>query len=325
MAQGSPPVTPPTDSSTTAIPGPTVFFPPPRGIRPSRFVSSLLFVGPALVLIGFFIVYPTIRTIILSLYAQAGIGYNAPLKFIGLDNYSNMTQDSGMGTAVVNNLLWLVVVTPATIVLGVIFAVLFDRVRYEAVAKSIVFIPMAISATAAGVIWKLMYADDPHTGTINAILQRILPHFQGISFLGDSSFVNFALMGAQVWLSLGFAVVILSAALKAIPRDLTEAARIDGATELQIFRRITVPLMWPTITVIATLTMIGVLKLFDIVYTMTNGGPAGASTVLALRMYVESFANANPGYGSAIAVVLLIAVMPIMALNIRRFRSEGPR
>jgi alpha-glucoside transport system permease protein len=207
----------------------------------------------------------------------------------------------------------------------VIFAVLFDRVRYEAVAKSIVFIPTAISATAAGVIWKLMYADDPHTGTINAILQRIIPNFQGISFLGSTSFVNFALMGAQVWISLGFAVVVLSAALKAIPRDLTEAARIDGATELQIFRRITVPLMWPTITVIGTLTMIGVLKIFDLIYTMTGGGPAGASTVLALRMYLESFANANPGYGSAIAVVLLIAVIPIMALNIRRFQSAGSR
>jgi alpha-glucoside transport system permease protein len=325
MSQGQPLVTPPTGSSTTAVPGATVVLPGRRGIRPSRLISTLLFVGPALVLIAFFMVYPTIRTIILSLYTQVGIGFNPPLKFIGLGNYTNMTQDSNMGTAVVNNILWIVIVTPVTVVLGVIFAVLFDRVRYEAVAKSIVFIPMAISATAAAVIWRLMYADDPHTGTINAILQRILPHFQGISFLGESSFVNFALMGAQVWLSLGFAVVILSAALKAIPRDLTEAARIDGATELQIFRKITVPLMWPTITVIATLTMIGVLKLFDLVYAMTGGGPAGASTVLALRMYVESFANANPGYGSAIAVVLLIAVIPVMAFNIRRFRAEGPR
>jgi alpha-glucoside transport system permease protein len=282
-------------------------------------------VGPALILIAFFVVYPTIRTIILSFYTQVGIGFNPPLKFTGLGNYTSMVQDDNIHTAVVNNVLWLVIVTPVTVVLGVVFAVLFDRVRYEAVAKSIVFIPTAISATAAGVIWKLMYADDPHTGTINAIIQRIIPDFQGISFLGSTSFVNFALMSAQVWISLGFAVVVLSAALKAIPRDLTEAARIDGATELQIFRRITVPLMWPTITVIGTLTMIGVLKIFDLVYTMTNGGPAGASTVLALRMYVESFQNANPGYGSAIAVVLLIAVTPIMALNIRRFRSEGPR
>jgi alpha-glucoside transport system permease protein len=325
MAQGPPAVTPPTGSATTAVPGTTVVLPGSRGVRPSRLISPLLFVGPALILIAFFIVYPTIRTIILSFYTQVGIGFNPPLRFIGLGNYTSMTQDSSMGTAIVNNILWIVIVTPVTVALGVIFAVLFDRVRYEAVAKSIVFIPTAISATAAGVIWKLMYADDPHTGTINAILQRIIPNFQGISFLGDTNFVNFALMGAQVWIHLGFAVVVLSAALKAIPRDLTEAARIDGATELQIFRRITVPLMWPTINVIGTLTMIGVLKIFDLVYTMTNGGPAGASDVLALRMYLESFKNANPGYGSAIAVVLLIAVMPIMALNIRRFRSEGPR
>jgi alpha-glucoside transport system permease protein len=325
MAQGPPAVTPPTGSSATVVPGASVAVPGPRGIRPRRSISPLLFVGPALLLIAFFIVYPAIRTIILSLYTQVGIGFNPPLRFIGLGNYTSMLQDGSMGTAVVNNLLWIVIVTPVIVALGVIFAVLFDRVRYEAVAKSIVFIPMAISATASAAIWKLMYADDPHTGTINAILQRILPNFQGISFLGDSSFVNFALMGAQVWASLGLAVVILSAALKAIPRDLTEAARIDGATELQIFRRVTVPLMWPTITVIATLTMISVLKIFDLVYAMTSGGPAGASTVLALRMYVEAFQNGNPGYGSAIAVVLLIAVIPVMALNIRRFRAEGPR
>jgi alpha-glucoside transport system permease protein len=236
-----------------------------------------------------------------------------------------MAQDPYIRTAVVNNILWIVIVTPVIVALGVIFAVLFDRVRYEAVAKSIVFIPMAISATASAAIWKLMYAPDPSTGTVNAILQRILPHFQGISFLGDTNFANFALMGAQVWASLGLAVVILSAALKAIPRDLTEAARIDGATEFQIFRRITVPLMWPTITVVGTLTMISVLKIFDLVYAMTSGGPAGASMVLALRMYVEAFQNSNPGYGSAIAVVLLIAVIPVMAFNIRRFRAEGAR
>jgi ABC-type polysaccharide transport system permease subunit len=184
---------------------------------------------------------------------------------------------------------------------------------------------LAISGTAAGVIWRLMYADDPHVGTVNAILQHIIPTFQPISFLGSSNFVNFALIGAYLWASLGFAVVVLSAALKAIPRDLTEAARSDGATELQIFRRVTVPLMWPTITVIGTLTMIGVLKIFDIVYTMTSEGPAGASAVLATRMYIEAFKNADTGYGSAIAVVLLIAVIPIMALNIRRFRAEGPK
>jgi alpha-glucoside transport system permease protein len=325
MAQGPPTVTPRTGSSTTAVPGTTVIVPGPRGIRPRSLISPLLFVGPALILIGFLVVYPAIRTIILSFYTQAGIGYNPPLQFTGLGNYLNMAQDPYIHTAVVNNILWIVIVTPVTLVLGVIFAVLFDRVRYEAIAKSIVFIPMAISFTASAAIWKLMYADDPHTGTINAILQHILPHFQGLSFLGDTSFVNFALMGAYVWISLGFAVVILSAALKAIPRDLTEAARIDGATELQIFRRITVPLMWPTITVVGTLTMIGVLKIFDLVYAMTSGGPAGASTVLALRMYVEAFQNSNPGYGSAIAVVLLIAVLPVMAFNIRRFRAEGPR
>jgi alpha-glucoside transport system permease protein len=283
----------------------------------------VMFIGPAIVFIGLLIVYPAIKTFYNSLTSTTGIGFNAPTQFVGLDNFNTMLTDPTVRTAVVNNILWLVVVTPVTVVLGVIFAVLFDRVRYEAIPKSIVFIPMAISATASGVIWRLMYADDPNTGTINAVLGWL--HVQPISFLGSTSFVNYALFGAQVWSGLGFAVVVLSAALKSIPADLTEAARIDGANALQIFWRITIPMMWPTITVIITLTMIGVLKIFDIVYTMTGGGPAGASEVLATRMYVEAFSNSNVGYGSAIAVVLLIAVLPIMAINIQRFRSEGPR
>jgi len=282
-----------------------------------------MFVGPSLVLIGLLVVYPSVRTIYNSMTSTNGIGFNVATTFVGFDNYRTMFNDPALGTAIRNNILWLVIVTPLTVVLGVVFAVLFDKVRYEAIPKSIVFIPMAISATASGVIWRLMYADDPNTGTINAILGwfRVAP----ISFLGDSNFVNWALFGAQIWAGLGFAVVVLSAALKAIPAELTEAARIDGANALQIFRHITVPMMWPTITVIATLTMIGVLKIFDIIYTMTGGGPAGASEVLATQMYTQSFTNFNQGYGSAIAVVLLIAVLPIMAINIRRFRTEGQR
>ncbi len=324
MAQGQPLTTPPR-SSTTAVPGLTVAVRGRQRVEPRRLLSTLLFVGPALLLIAFFVVYPAIKTLILSFQTETGIGYNAPLQWVGFDNYTYMAQDDAIRTSIINNILWLVIVTPVTVVLGVIFAVLFDRVRYEAVAKSIVFIPMAISATAAGVIWYLMYAADVHVGTVNAILTHIIPNFQPIAFLGTSSFVNFALMGAQIWTSLGFAVIVLSAALKAIPKELTEAARMDGAREFTIFRRITVPLMWPTITVIITLTMIGVLKIFDLVYTMTSGGPADASDVLALRMYIEAFKNANPGYGSAIAVVLLIAVVPIMAINIRRFSSDGAR
>jgi len=325
QGQGQPPVISPATAASTDVRGTAVAAPHRRGLALGRYLDVLLFAGPALLLITVLVIYPLIKTILFSFQQQAGIGYNAPLQWIGWDNYVTMWQDSQIHTAVINNFLWLVIVTPVTVVLGVLFAVLFDKVKYEPVAKSIVFIPMAISGTAAGVIWKLMYADDPNVGTINALLSHVIPNFQPISFLGTSSFVNFALMGAQVWMGLGFAVVVLSAALKSIPKELTEAARIDGASGLQIFRRITVPLMWPTITVIITLTMIGVLKIFDIIYTMTSGGPAGASEVLATRMYTESFKNVNPGYGSAIACVLLVAVIPIMAINIKRFRTEGPR
>jgi len=294
-----------------------------RGFKPANYINVLLFVGPSLILIGLFIVYPTIKTIYLSFQQTTGIGFNAPQVFAGWSNYTDIFTDSQIQTDIINNLLWLAIVTPVTVVLGVIFAVLFDKVRYETIPKSIVFIPMAISATASGVIWRLMYADDPNVGTINAMLGWL--HIPAISFLGNTSFVNFALFGAQIWMGLGFAVIILSAAVKAIPADLNEAAHIDGATELQIFRKITLPLMWPTITVIITLTMIGVLKIFDLVYTMTGGGPAGASQVLAVEMYFQSFKNANTGYGSAIAVILLVAVLPVMAINIKRFQSEGPR
>lgn len=323
MAEGQPIIAPPSAGTAAVAPVATKAKPSGRGFKPRTYLSVLLFVGPALLLITVLVIYPTIKTIYLSFYTQTGIGYNAPQVFTGWDNYRGIFQNDQIFTALKNNILWLVIVTPVTVVLGVLFAVLFDRVRYESVPKSIVFIPMAISAVASGVIWRLMYADDPNTGTFNAILSAF--HHSPISFLGDTSFVNFALMGAQTWMGLGFAVVVLSAALKSIPADLTEAARIDGANELQIFSRITVPLMWPTITVIITLTMIGVLKIFDLVYTMTAGGPAGASDVLALEMYTQAFKNANPGIGSAIAVLLLIAVIPVMALNVRRFQSEGNR
>jgi len=170
-----------------------------------------------------------------------------------------------------------------------------------------------------------MYADDTNVGTINALFSHIIPGFSPVSWLGSAGFVNVALFSAQIWASMGFAVVVLSAALKAIPGELNEAARMDGANELHIFRYITVPLIWPTVTVIITLTMIGLLKFFDFVWPMTGGGPAGASEVIGTRMYIEAFQSNDKGVGSAIAVVLLVAVIPIMAINIRRFSAEGPR
>jgi alpha-glucoside transport system permease protein len=324
MQSGTPIVAPPIPGSDTVdtVAPPTLRR---RGrVDVRRYLLALIFVGPALALIGLLVIYPSFKTIYTSFTSNGGlIGFNVPTRWVGFDNFRQMFSDPALGTAVFNNILWLVIVTPVTVILGIVFAVLFDKVRYEAIPKSIVFIPMAISATASGVIWRLMYADDPNTGTFNAILNWF--HVPPISFLGDTSFVNWALFGAQIWAGLGFAVVVLSAALKAIPAELVEAARIDGANALQIFVRITVPMMWPTITVITTLTMIGVLKIFDIIYTMTGGGPAGASEVLATQMYTQAFTNFNPGYGSAIAVVLLIAVLPIMAINVRRFRTEGPR
>lgn len=222
-----------------------------------------------------------------------------------------------------NNLLWLVVFTTLIVSLGLVLAVLLDRVRYESVAKSVIFLPMAISFVGAGVIWRFMYAyqprNAPQIGLLNAVLVGIFGH-DPIGWLVNRSVNNFALIAAGVWIWTGFCMVILSAAYKGIPRDIIEAARVDGANEWQIFWRVTIPLMKPTLAVVTTTMIINVLKVFDIVYVMTFG--EFGTEVLANRMYKEMFNFRHFGRASAIAVVLLLAIVPVMAANIRRFQEQ---
>jgi alpha-glucoside transport system permease protein len=222
-----------------------------------------------------------------------------------------------------NNALWIVVFTALTVSLGLVLAVLLDRVRYEAVAKSIIFLPMAISFVGAGVIWKFVYAfrpaGQPQIGILNAIVNSLLG-FQPIGWLIERTVNNFALIAVGVWIWTGFCMVILSAAYKGIPRELLEAARVDGASEWQIFWRITLPMMKSTIAVVATTMVINVLKIFDIVYVMTNGN--FDTEVMANRMYKEMFHFREFGRASAIAVILLLAIIPIMVVNIRRFQEQ---
>jgi alpha-glucoside transport system permease protein len=218
-----------------------------------------------------------------------------------------------------------VVGTVATVFLGLVIAVLVDRVRIESIAKAAIFIPMAISFVGAGVIWEFMYNFSPagttQIGFLNAILTRLgfAPHAWTI----DSPFNNFALIAIYVWIWTGFCMVILSAALKSIPAEILEAARVDGANELAIFFRVTVPMISPTIVVVATTMVINVLKIFDIVY-VTTGGLYGTN-VMAFQYVQELFQFNNYGVAAAIAVVLLAAIVPIMYFNIRRFRGEGQR
>ncbi len=276
-----------------------------------------LYIGPALLVLGFFLVYPIVNTVYLSFLDKSSES------FAGLSNYIFAFTKKPMLIAFRNNLLWLAVFTVFTVSLGLIFAVLFDRVRYESVVKSIIFLPMAISFVGAGVIWKFVYAykpaGTPQIGVLNAILTKF-PNSEPIGWLVNKLTNNFALIFVGIWIWVGFCMVILSAAYKGIPKQLLEAARVDGANELQVFRRITIPLMMPTIAVVATTMIINVLKVFDIVYVMTNG--QFDTEVIANRMYKEMFQFHNFGRASAIAVILLLVIIPIMIFNIRRFREQ---
>ena len=206
--------------------------------------------------------------------------------------------------------------------LGLIIAVLVDRVRYEPVAKALIFLPMAISFVGASVIWRFVYAYQPpgieQIGLLNAIVVAL--GFEPIGWLVNKGVNNLALIAIMIWLQTGFAMVLLSSAVKGIPQDVIEAARMDGASELQIFWRITIPMISSTIVVVSTTIIVLVLKVFDIVFVMTGGNLD--TDVIASRMIKEMFNFRNFGRGSAIAVILLLAVIPVMAANIRRFQQQ---
>ena len=277
-----------------------------------------LYLAPALLIVAAYLVYPTLDTIRLSFYDARGT------TFVGWENYRWVFTARPMRIAFRNNLLWIVFFTSATVGLGLVLAVMADRVWYEKWFKSAVFLPMAISFAGAGVIWLFMYAyrppQAPQIGLLNAILVDVFDA-RPIAWLTDRRINNFALIAVGVWIWTGFCLVILSAAYKGIHRELLEAARVDGATEWQIFWRIILPLMKPTLAVVTTTMIINVLKVFDIVYVMTNGNYD--TEVIANRMYKEMFHFRNFGRASAIAVVLLLAILPVMLVNMGRFMEGG--
>ncbi|HLT58452.1 MAG TPA: sugar ABC transporter permease [Limnochordales bacterium] len=278
---------------------------------------AALFVGPAALLAGFYLVLPTLQTVYLSFFDRNSQA------LVGLDNYRYMFTNAAVQTAFRNNLLWLVVFTAGTVLLGLVLAVLLDRVRYEAVAKSIIFLPMAISFAGAGVIWRFMYAYRPPGADQIGLLNQVVVALGGTprAWLIEQPWINnLALIGAGIWIWTGFCLVIISAAYKGIPKDMLEAARVDGANELQVFRHISLPSLYPTLAVITTTMIINVMKIFDIVYVMTNG--QFGTEVLANRMYKEMFQFRHFGRASAVAVVLLAVAAVVMVGNIRRFKRE---
>ena len=431
---------------------------PPGDVEPGFFQKygvAIIFLAPTLVLLGVWIVYPTIRTIIRSFYDRDGD------EFIGLDNYETLFTDDTLVTAIKNNFLWLLIVPAFVTAIGLVFAVLLERIRFSVAFKVVVFMPMAISLFAAGVIWRLMYEKDPSQGTVNAAIavvkdavspsgvlsaaqpstddlqrgpggglvlekplapgdvaqlgltgirssevpadavQAVVPEplaggitgvvwrdfkpgggtsgeveeeelglpgisvellddsggsvlqtrteangtfafedvdagsyraaiggdtfsepYAGVSWLG-ASLITPAVMIAYIWVWAGFSMVVIAAGLAAIPRDLLEAARTDGATEWQVFRRVTIPLLAPVLTVVFITMLIYVLKVFDIVISVAPGSVQDDANVIALAMWRTSFGGVNDlGLGAAIAVFLFLLVIPILILNVRRFRRE---
>ena len=281
-----------------------------------RKILPWIYVGPSVLLLGAYLVLPTIRTFYLSFFNQDST------EFVGLQNYIFAFTAPDMLIAFRNNLLWLVLVTGISVGLGLIIAVLVDRVKYEPLAKSLIFLPMAISFVGASVIWRFIYAYRPigseQIGLLNAIVTSF--GFEPVGWLVNRGINNFALIVIMIWLQTGFCMVLLSSAVKGVPKDVIEAARVDGAGEVQIFRRIIVPMIMPTVTVVSTTVIVLVLKVFDIVFVMTGGNLQ--TDVIASRMVREMFNFRNFGRGSAIAVILLVAVIPVMVANIRRFRQQ---
>jgi alpha-glucoside transport system permease protein len=299
---------------------------PPKQIGRRYDRTTLLFLGPPAILMAIFLIYPTIYTIALSFNRGRRGEFN---EWVGFDHYINLlTGDKSFldlshfppEGAIWNNVLWAVFYTTLVIFLGLVVAVLASRVRYESIIKAVVFLPMAIAATALAIIWNFVYAPDSNIGLLNAILSPVTD--RGISFLGNPSLVNAALIAAGVWGSVGFATVILSAALKSIPSEILEAARVDGATERQVFFGIIIPMVSLPISVLAVTLLVNVVKLFDLIYVLTGGGPGVKSRVIAFTMYNDSIPGGQFGRGAAVAVIMLVLLIPIMAYNIRRFRSS---
>jgi alpha-glucoside transport system permease protein len=431
---------------------------PPPSTEPGRFgryLTGAVFLAPALFVLGVWLVYPTIYTIIRSFFGQTGyLGH-----WVGIDNYKALFTTSTLTTAIKNNAIWVGVVPGVVTAFGLLFAVLTERVRWSVAFKTVVFLPMAISAFATGVTWRIMYQQDPSLGAINAlgrvvsdavsspgVLSSALPstpslqtahgtlvlktpvHPGGVALLGLTGiapdqvpksakqavkpapksgdvvgtvwrdfkpgggkpgvveqqeqglpgvsvelrsstghvvqstktgddgtfdftkvpagtynaaigastfakpFAGYAWLGpklitpslliAYIWIWAGFAMVVIGAGLSALPRDVLEAARTDGATEWQTFRRVTVPLLAPVLSVVFITMIINVLKVFDIVLALAPESTQSNANVIALAMWRTAFPENNFGLGSAIAVFLFLLVIPVLALNIRRFRRE---
>lgn len=283
-----------------------------------RWVVAAAFAGPALLLLAYGLVRPALITIRDSFYDKQGDD------FVGVDNYSRALTEGQFQGVLANTAIWVILVPIGSTLIGLVYAVLVDRTRFEKLAKALVFIPMAISMVGASIIWKFVYEFKPNqpgvkqTGLLNQVLVWI--GLEPQQFLINSPWNTVFLIVVMVWIQTGFAMTVLSAAIKAIPDDIIEAARLDGLHGLKMFRFITVPSIRPALVVVLTTIAIGTLKVFDIVRTMT-GGQFGTQ-VIANEFYTQAFRQNNKGLAAALAVILFILVVPIVIYNVRQLRRS---
>ena len=296
---------------------------------PRRFSEGVIpyaFLLPAMLLIGVMLIYPTVQTINFS-FADADSEV-----YVGLQNYIDVFQDPDFQESIFNNILWLIIVPAVTVVIGVVVAVLADKLSTngEKISKSFIFVPMAISFVGAAAIWSLIYQYDPpgdtQTGLLNAIWvglgNLVGASVEPVAWLSVSTFSlnDILLMVIVIWLQAGFSMILLSSAIKGVPEETIEAARIDGANEFQIFRQVVIPQIRGTMITVFITVLIMVLKIFDIVYVTTNG--RDGTNVIANLFFQEIFRTGDNGIASAIVVILLIAGMPVLIYQVRHFRRE---
>ncbi len=278
-------------------------------------VRPFVFVGPALAVLFFYLVFPVLRSAYLSFFDRTSAN------FIGFQNYLFAFTDPAMSQAAVNSILWMVVVTSLSVGFGLLIAILVENIRYEKLVKSLIFMPMAISFVGAGVIWRFIYAFVPagrdQIGMLNALIVWL--GFEPVGWLINQPWNNFMLMVVLIWLQTGFAMVLLSSAIKGVPQEIIESAHIDGANDVQVFFKIIIPTIRPTILTVSTTILILTLKVFDIVWVMTNGNYG--TEVVASRMIKEIARFRDFGRASTIAVILLLATIPIMVYNVKRFKE----
>jgi alpha-glucoside transport system permease protein len=288
--------------------------------RLPRWVPIIGFLGPAVLLILFGLVYPAIVTVRESFYDAAG---NTA---VGLANYETIFTNSQFLIVLRNTALWVFLVPLVATAFGLVYSVLVDRTRFEKVAKALIFLPMAISMVGAAIIWRFVYeykpAQAPQTGLVNQFLVWL--GFDTQQFLLNPPWNTFFLIAVMIWIQAGFAMTILSAAIKAIPDDIIEAAKLDGVSGFRMFRYVTLPSVRPAVVVVLTTIAIATLKVFDIVYAMTGG--QFETSIIANEFYVQSFSRNDAGIGAALAVLLFVLVIPILIYNVRQMRlSEEQR